>query len=423
MLTASVSHVFRPIGQGLFAQGFVRLQPRRTPVVSWIHDCGATGNRVALRREIERAQQHWHDFPVLDVLVLSHLDEDHVNGLSDLLKQVRVRHVVLPYVTPADRLIFAMGRPGRIDTDYVRFLADPAGYLRSLTEVDVVIYIDTPGDNGSPKLFPYDEPVWSDAKQEREEPRIEGDEDHLSEAATAPCDRRFRGQARLICAGIWEFHFYNRRAWRGCIPRLQEDVRKELEVFRASPPAARDYHEFLRRLRRLYRDAGQFGAGADGRNEISLMTYSGPLGYPHCTRRSECCYPADTNHRLSGALPAEQGARAILYTGDVTMDTALRSELRGQLTDMRWKDIAVLQVPHHGADSAWQDSPATEWQHRRSIFSYGLKNTFRHPGARTKTALANYGPTYVNENRGFHSWYVAEWTTPKRPNVKRVCDE
>jgi len=94
-IEGSVSQVFRPVGQGLFAQGQVRLLPDRRTVVSWVHDCGATGDPTPLRREITRARSRLGGRRYLDVLILSHLDEDHVNGLADLLRDVRVGRVVL----------------------------------------------------------------------------------------------------------------------------------------------------------------------------------------------------------------------------------------------------------------------------------------------------------------------------------------
>lgn len=422
-LIGSVSHVFRPVGQGLFAQGHVRLQPDRCEVVSWVHDCGVTGAPEPLHREISRARQRLGQRRSLDVLVISHLDADHVNGLSKLLRRIRVGCIVLPYATPADRLLFAVARRGPLPPDYLRFLADPTTYLQSMTEVGEIIYVDGPGDSPDSDPVQPPEPRGFQFDPRETKPMVMGDGEPMRTQGGVPSRaRRFRGRARVVCAGLWEFLFFNRRAWCGCLPQLQADVEAMVNSFLALPGHDQNYAVLLRNLRRIYRDENQFGDGNKGRNEISLITYTGPVGISRVLRRGEICYQATTKARLSGLKSIGPFAPSILYTGDITMEPTLRAELVRRLTAARWNNFGLLQVPHHGANAAWRDTPAIAWNHARSVFSFGLKNTYKHPGDRTMRTLANHGPVGVTEDRGFLSWYTAEWPALSRREIHVVAD-
>lgn len=77
-----------PVGQGGLMSGLLEL-PDRT--IHWVYDCGS--NQAEPRdREIAIVEGHGN----LDVLFLSHLDSDHVNGIDRLLMSVKVQEVVLP---------------------------------------------------------------------------------------------------------------------------------------------------------------------------------------------------------------------------------------------------------------------------------------------------------------------------------------
>jgi len=62
-------------------------------LLRWIYDCGSN-QRDALLREIKTVAESGE----IDLLFLSHLDSDHICGVDQLLAQVEVREVVLPYL-------------------------------------------------------------------------------------------------------------------------------------------------------------------------------------------------------------------------------------------------------------------------------------------------------------------------------------
>lgn len=422
IVNASVSHVFRSVGHGLFAQGHVRTHGSPEIFLRWVHDCGSTSYGPR-EREIARARRLLGSPRRIDVLIVSHFDADHVNGLRELLRGVCVRTVVLPYAAPADRLLFALRGQGPDSLEHIEFLASPTAYIQSAAEtVGEFIYIDAaPGDDlgeGSP-LEHEPNSAGSEPRPETPEWRVWGND---KSSRTSPIntlnERHFCGEAGIEFLGIWEFRFFNRRRWRGCAKDLREQVEAELKTFEAQPPAAKDYRVLIERLRAMYHARYQFGGTSVARNEISLITYAGPVGTPKMIRGKAGLFPALSHPRISGRQ-ANQKPHAVLYTGDITMRERLRADLMNLLTAQRWLRIGALQVPHHGADTAWKDPASSKWKHRWSVFSSGA--TSRHPGKLTKAALASHDPTYVNENTAFASWYVAQWHTRAASPAVQDC--
>lgn len=85
-----VRMVQHAVGQGGLFSGELTSQGKP---LRWVYDCGSN-QRDALRREIKTVT----DGGDIDMLFLSHLDSDHVGGVDELLSQIKVREVVLPYL-------------------------------------------------------------------------------------------------------------------------------------------------------------------------------------------------------------------------------------------------------------------------------------------------------------------------------------
>ena len=118
-----------PVGQGLFHSGRIQL-PDRAPF-RYVYDCGKLPSR----------DWHVHLVPMaieygpgpLDALFLSHFDNDHINGLSELLGTFGgAKVVVLPYLSPTRRLLIGMRDMERgppLDAEHLGLLDNPAGWL------------------------------------------------------------------------------------------------------------------------------------------------------------------------------------------------------------------------------------------------------------------------------------------------------
>ena len=94
-----------PVGQGAFYTE--HLFKRKECRACIVYDCGSTTPDNALQKEIESTFQAYKK---IDVLFLSHLDLDHVNGINLLKDAYCIKQVVLPLMSQEAReLVFVQG--------------------------------------------------------------------------------------------------------------------------------------------------------------------------------------------------------------------------------------------------------------------------------------------------------------------------
>ena len=197
-------------------------------------------------------------------------------------------------------------------------------------------------------------------------------------------------------------------------PTLQAQVQPVVEAFYRQPESQRNYDEFIRQLKGIYRQV--FGADASGRNDISLVTYTGPImrrlrdGYCYYTKQGS--YPASGDARAPCSCPwehAPDGRISALYTGDLTFRNGTTDKVRQFLGEDRWRRIRFLQVPHHGSRHSWELGQAVNWNHEWSVFSAGLNNRHAHPHQEVIDDLHGRNPILVNEIQGAAWGGIAGW--------------
>lgn len=128
-----------PVGQGLFYSGQINIQLPNNPVLEYkfIFDCGSM-NKVNCADEIE--EYHSVFFPendILDLLVISHFDEDHVNHIYKLLDNRKVKKIIAPFLNFNERFLLVLRwieQSGSIGTEPLSFftlnlLLDPINTL------------------------------------------------------------------------------------------------------------------------------------------------------------------------------------------------------------------------------------------------------------------------------------------------------
>ena len=94
---------FHPVGQGLFYSGLIqKTTDGNFRQFSFVYDCGSTSSHRFLRREVDDFKELlplWKNGKKrLDLLVVSRLHDDHVNGLEYLLRDVEVDTVIMPFM-------------------------------------------------------------------------------------------------------------------------------------------------------------------------------------------------------------------------------------------------------------------------------------------------------------------------------------
>jgi len=91
-----ITRVFHPIGQGAFYSESHELGNGRT--FNIIYDCGVVGRKGLISARATTLLKNFaKQNKEIDILFISHLDFDHVSGISELIKQkVKFKRIILP---------------------------------------------------------------------------------------------------------------------------------------------------------------------------------------------------------------------------------------------------------------------------------------------------------------------------------------
>lgn len=124
-----------PVGQGLFYSGEIYHQNKVK--FRMVFDCGSIPGGEGQKEVSLYRDKDYLDTKILDLLVISHFDKDHVNHLGKLLKDgIKVIKIVMPFVSLAERLFLVLrhldvnsGFKSENDEFYVNFVIDPIGTL------------------------------------------------------------------------------------------------------------------------------------------------------------------------------------------------------------------------------------------------------------------------------------------------------
>lgn len=419
---------YRPVGQGLFCRGELVFyqQSRESKRFHWVYDCGSR-NSAPLRGEIDLFRRQLPEPKRLDLLVLSHFDGDHVKGVGRLLNGLPVDHLVLPYLNPAQRMMLVAGT-GPDDLEFVRFLVSPAEYLINLpgAEIGTITFILPTDEIPPPEAGGLAGPEPGDGRPpeiqiDSEEPEKRMFADDLGMLLhNLPANQQgktqllvAKGQPRMDILGLWEFLFYNKPEPEKQA-KLQGQVVPVFKEFYFQPETARNYDEFVRNLRGIYRQV--FGTGDAERNDISLVTYTGPImhrlnsAFYSCS--NHCQYPASRDGRKAHggkAQDANDGKISALYTGDLNFRQDITKLVSKFLTNERWQRIRFMQVPHHGSRHSWELGQAGLWHNEWSVFSAGLNNSYQHPHQEVLDELHSRNPVSVNEMQGAAWGGLVRW--------------
>lgn len=376
-MTITGSFRFHPVGQGLFYSGLLsRGQRDGGGTFSFVYDCGTLSPREFLHREIDdlklllpsavpRGRRR------LDLFVVSHLHDDHVNGLERLLDGLEVGTVVIPYTDEATMLL-ARAESSYEDPFLASFYADPVNWLSS-RGVQRIMLVGSPGEGqrGDNLAYPYDENGEGALAFDREGIlSVDRSRDtvlYLMRDDAPASLWPFRWSFRFRNLGLpgWE-------SYRDIVDEFQRETLLSLDdVFRSRTQA----RELARRLREAMPSSKSV-------NRTSVVLTHEPMpddGEATSFWPSAPWSSYDSRRGRKGLYPCEQRDRAHRYcrrtilTGDVEM---LDADGDPELWDSN-EQLAVFQYPHHGAGNALaRRRPRREWL---VVFSSGLANLYGHP--------------------------------------------
>lgn len=450
------SRIQHGVGQGSFHSASLEVEADNGGRYryDYVYDCGALKGWTvspALKRSIDRMDLAERPGsggrPVIDALVLSHYDCDHIIGAALLAKKFLVKRIFAPFLSPAELMLVVAGQAGALTAAEITELQVLA--LGSQTLFGVPVTMITPGDGDTalgPNIDPDGPPPGPDDANNsmRGPPRTlqatvgpTGSALGLSLASTRNVQLGF---GQLWGQPLWKLRFWNRGVSDELLAHVFEalvDCGFPLAAL-FEPGAIDEVLDWLddsqnRKATLLaYRDGiAQYAPAWAGEtsgqklaNFLSLGLYSGPEAlkddqrwFYRAIEAHGSYWMPDARHmrwhgRHSGVLGFDR--LGWLGTGDAPLGEA------GVWTDFSMHYAAELQatltvqVPHHGAAPMHGPKFYNAALHPRpgmnAVISVGKTNTYGHPKASVlKEVMAAGGSLQVvteDAGLGFHEIIV-----------------
>lgn len=360
---------FLPVGQGAFYLEQFRLGKEKINVV---YDCGSTTDINLVNEQIDDA---FAPGETIHAVFISHLHEDHMNGLPHLLKRCRVKRLFFPFLTKESKILLVLNylNGGKGDqNDFVPFfIRDPEKALERFFDPEHPITLH---------------PVLSSDDEEYEP----SDSDRLGGIPVEPVKSGWLVESMIgISVKEWRYIPFNFR---------EQKRRKALETELAkifgsycSPEdlldaCNRDPHTTISKLEMASK------AVSGGFNTNSLVLFSGSkeldvMQYAASDKCWHACCP------YSVCLPS-----GCLYAGDYEASGARKwKELEDAYKDY-FDNIGCLQIPHHGSRYNFNIKFLYLPHCELYIASAGYHNTYRHPHSSVIRDILAYGKRLVVVN-------------------------
>ncbi|MBM7341687.1 hypothetical protein [Pantoea coffeiphila] len=401
-----LSGCFHAVGNGTFFTSKIRGIDGRE--FNWGYDCGSTSEST-INKIIDSSYLEFNDGDSIDMMVISHFDDDHVNGLLTLLKKHTIKRLVLPYSdwTQTVREISVNGSHG-VSASVALFQLNPALWLYNNELSDRVEKIILVQGNGgpedsdepkTPKPFPkiLDEPLIlrgdsEDLNLPEQERSINDAFDNVFFDLGRPINSSGIKLSKIThmqpigaLSGVFEFIFYNAEKTFKKLNLVYEkngelyaskshvkladaknDIQQTIESINLHQSVKSSLDAKWREtLKTCYQK--HFGSTSKAKNNISLCMYASPKMTLHTH------YPIFTLYHQS----YEIHSAGLIFTGDINLTTPVLDDFKSHLGADRWMNCGLFQIPHHGSADCWEKGHTKKI--KPAYFIQCATPTLKHP--------------------------------------------
>lgn len=370
---------FIPVGQGAFYLEQFEICGERTNVV---YDCGSLTDVKIVEKEI---RANFGKGEKIDIVFISHLDQDHINGLEYLLKYCNVKNIVFPYTRKEDRITlnidYFCNQENPSDDDFVyKFINNP---YRALHEQE-----------SRARLFGIKE--------------YNSENNAYDNIYNNDDDVRILNSGENIFEDLIHNEISSKIKWEYVPFNFKEDIRKEQffdELDNNLNSLGCSLYQIgidnlLKQwtnpdIQKAIKDAYKKVSGSLNANSMVLFSgitddtvYQRPI---NLYNRFICCNYKCLNYfnylKQNGCL----------YTGDYEAKEESKWLELKEAYSKYWDYIGCVQIPHHGSYKNY--NPEIALLNAYFVISAGFENRWRHPsGSVIKDLLLNYKyPLIVTE--------------------------
>lgn len=430
---------FNSVGQGMFYS--TQLFSNYNRQFNFVYDCGFdlkhTISKCSKCKNPQAIDKSIDDFKLIannkiNLLAISHFDNDHISHIPKLIKNMRLNTVMLPFVAKEVRFLLALYKCKEINSDDIysddllELYSKPIQYFAKHGAKKIIILHGEDNDEEN-----YDEEDYGDNinpivpinnwdKEEDEAILIYNESEEYDELDIKKPEllkeytygnihiEHWKGAPDFILYEYnWIFTPFN------LSEKYDENIIKDIEGEVGKILRKYDYnwHGTLSKIKEAQKEFKNIYKFEGKINETSLFIKSRPsmtaiIDYDYPMYNFPCNNLGKLNclhcrkydyHNRNDFIPIT------LLTGDITLDEKAISELRN---NHMWNGYeTVLQLPHHGSRNNINISILHDLRNPACLVaSYGLKNTYRHPAPELiedifyKTCHRFIG---VNENKNF----------------------
>ena len=354
-----VNRIIHPVGQGAFYSEKIHINNQSFNIV---YDCGSnTSYKVNGKKKVVQTEvrSYYHKEETINLLFISHFDNDHVNGLEYLKDHCNIKCVIMPLLTPSAKWFYL----SQLDENLQQLITDPQVFFGEGTKIIRVKYT-----NGE--------------KTERDELVLNNNEPiHKNE---------------IVSGTIIQFR--NLQDWCYIPFNFDEESRYE-KLIDALKGSSLDTDallqgdiDYIKEHRTAINNAYKKVVKSRNSNDSSLIVYSGPTYTGHSFYRK---YNFKFGYcRTSPRLSLKEVA--CLYLGDTNLNQKsekmnLCHALSYHLNNVK-ENIGLIQVPHHGSKHNFNDDILFISEGACAYFaSFGRRNHFGHPSYRVVEDIEMHG--------------------------------
>ena len=401
--------VQHPVGQGFFHTARIGFG-HSSQCFSYVYDCGAMkeyekSRDAAIHAYIKRIGKGQR----LDLLVISHMHADHVNGVRKLLDdgEFKVDTVMLPLVSMHDRLL-AFGKAAHDDPSsagsqfYMDFVADPTRAISEFKPRNILQVYGSPGKAPGSDISDEDPPeIDGDSSISGEGQGLlwklvgTGRAEVLPNAPNEPCVVEIPDSAGISISEIRT----SDSAWL-LAPFIDQGVAGKETVFLKALANAMGVEEetlrcrlddpvYVRNLLANTRDKLAYAYSTCSRNLnlTSLCLYSGPADREY----------SSVSGLIQGSwfLQGTPGRVAWLGTGDAQLSGNGKCTEFLEHYGFHLSKVMTLTLPHHGSVHGFNELLLTGIAPDFCLVSADKLRNWQHPAAAVARAVSNTGSLLV----------------------------
>jgi hypothetical protein len=382
-----------PIGQGGFHSGAITgcqkssLDPffGGQHAFRWVYDCGSD-QLDSLNEEIKSVKG-----TQIDVLFLSHLHEDHINGVDSLLlnDNATVKEVVLPYLDDDDWVLHLAARSseGTLSGTFIDLVDDPENWFES-RGIERLTYVLTDSDDDEENDGPasIDLPKEAVERNERDEhyeiswtrgrSKPNASQTHSGNLNVSLVEKGEIGSISASGQTIdWVLSPYAYRPSYTKKMQFQEALEKEFACRLSRKEYAKSALTSSGRkaLRKCYDTIW------NDHNLHSMVLYTGP------SRMSK--YRIHTTSRYGNFVRRITPLGWVL-TGDFKASGQRRREKMLKYYSRYAENVGHINLPHHGSDDSFDIKLLTHFPNLVAAIAATGPNSYGHPGLIVQREIA-----------------------------------